>query len=203
MQLYKTQYMCLQHDVSVPYSGFTEPCQCCNACQQRLWHKCMYFCHGVGRSTRSTGWSLTWASHCATQLREFYGPLLACITATKAAYDAMVKQHSPDGTLQGLKKAAEADPHGTEAKAYRSDGWGRQQGGPPWHCCFLRHEGVQVLGRDHSCKRYSESFAAHLHAEAGGVAGLMTPMQFAQMVPPTASGCLPQDVDGGGAAAIE
>eukprot|EP00775_Hariotina_reticulata_P010439 gene10439-10597_t len=53
------------------------------------------------------------------QLREFYGPLLACVTATKAAYNAMVKQHSPDGTMKAFQRACIDDPDGSEAKAYR------------------------------------------------------------------------------------
>jgi hypothetical protein len=53
------------------------------------------------------------------QLREFYGPLLASVTATKSAYDAMVRQHSADGSARGFQAAVRADPHGQEAKAYR------------------------------------------------------------------------------------
>jgi len=54
-----------------------------------------------------------------TQLREFYGPLLACITATKSAYKAMVRQHSPDGTMQGFVRAVHSTPSGAEGTAYR------------------------------------------------------------------------------------
>lgn len=53
------------------------------------------------------------------QLREFYGPLLACVTATASAYAAMVKQHSPDGTRKGLSQAIQSNPEGPEACAYR------------------------------------------------------------------------------------
>ena len=54
------------------------------------------------------------------QLREFYGPLLACVTATASGYQGMVKQHSPDGTRKGLSKAIQTNPDGPEAQAYRS-----------------------------------------------------------------------------------
>jgi hypothetical protein len=53
------------------------------------------------------------------QLREFYGPLLACVTATASGYQGMVKQHSPDGTRKGLSLAIQANPEGPEAHAYR------------------------------------------------------------------------------------
>lgn len=63
-------------------------------------------------------WTLTHAN-CTMQLREFYGPLLACVTATKSAYNAMVKTHSPDGTSVGFHKAMVTDPDGPTAAAYR------------------------------------------------------------------------------------
>lgn len=53
------------------------------------------------------------------QLRDLYGPLLACVTATKSSYDAMVRQHSPDGTRDGFQAAIAAHPDGPEARAYR------------------------------------------------------------------------------------
>lgn len=53
------------------------------------------------------------------QLKELYGPLLACVTATKSSFDAMVRQHSPDGTRQGLQTAIQASPDGSVARAYR------------------------------------------------------------------------------------
>lgn len=34
------------------------------------------------------------------QVRQLYGPLLACVHASRSAYAAMVRQHSPDGTVQ-------------------------------------------------------------------------------------------------------
>ena len=39
------------------------------------------------------------------QVRLLYGPLLACVHATRAAYSAMVRQHSPNGTVQ-VRRAA-------------------------------------------------------------------------------------------------
>jgi hypothetical protein len=56
---------------------------------------------------------------CPLQLRDFYGPLLATVTATKSAYDAMVRQHSSENTAQGFQAAVRAAPEGEEAKAYR------------------------------------------------------------------------------------
>jgi hypothetical protein len=53
------------------------------------------------------------------QLRLFYGPLLASVTATKSAYEAMAKQHSPDGTMAGFQQAIMDRPSGPEATAYR------------------------------------------------------------------------------------
>ncbi|CAD7695780.1 unnamed protein product [Ostreobium quekettii] len=53
------------------------------------------------------------------QLRDFYGPLLACVTASKSAYDAMVRQHSPDGTVVGFQRAVTNDPGGKEGHIYR------------------------------------------------------------------------------------
>ena len=68
------------------------------------------------------------------QLKELYGPLLACVSATKSAYDAMVRQHAAaaGGVVAGLQGAAaathfrdavRADPHGAAAEAYRVKKW--------------------------------------------------------------------------------
>ncbi|KXZ49567.1 hypothetical protein GPECTOR_20g422 [Gonium pectorale] len=54
------------------------------------------------------------------QLRQFYGPLLACVTASRSAFRAMVKQHSPDGTKVAFQAAIQANPDGPEARAYRT-----------------------------------------------------------------------------------
>ncbi len=54
------------------------------------------------------------------QLSDLYGPLLACVTATKSAYTALVRQHSPDGTREGLQAAVAQHPDGPEARAFRS-----------------------------------------------------------------------------------
>ena len=53
------------------------------------------------------------------QVRELYGPLLACISATRSAYAAMVRQHSPDGTIEGFVHAIKENPSGPEGVAYR------------------------------------------------------------------------------------
>lgn len=53
------------------------------------------------------------------QVRLLYGPLLACVHASRAAYAAMVRQHSPDGTLEDFLSAMRRDPRGHEASAYR------------------------------------------------------------------------------------
>lgn len=53
------------------------------------------------------------------QLRDLLGPLLAYVTATKSAYEACWRQHSPDGTREGFQDALHARPDGPEASAYR------------------------------------------------------------------------------------
>ncbi|KAL6771932.1 hypothetical protein ACKKBG_A28340 [Auxenochlorella protothecoides x Auxenochlorella symbiontica] len=53
------------------------------------------------------------------QVRLLYGPLLACVHASRAAYAAMVRQHSPDGTVGGFLAAMRRDPKGHEGSAYR------------------------------------------------------------------------------------
>lgn len=58
------------------------------------------------------------------QVRLLYGPLLACVHATRAAYSAMVRQHSPNGTVQGFQKAIKDNPAGPEGAAYR---WGHNR----------------------------------------------------------------------------
>lgn len=65
---------------------------------------------------RFAGW---YSAVPALQLRLFYGPLLASVTATKSAYEAMAKQHSPDGTMAGFQQAIMDRPSGPEATAYR------------------------------------------------------------------------------------
>lgn len=78
-------------------------------CQQ-----CCYMCPHCYASNTSMP-----APHPTLQLRDFYGPLLATVTATKSAYDAMVRQHSSENTAQGFQAAVRAAPEGEEAKAYR------------------------------------------------------------------------------------
>lgn len=54
------------------------------------------------------------------QVKELYGPLLMCITSTKSAYDAMVRQHSHDGSVECFFTAVRRDPNGHEARVYRN-----------------------------------------------------------------------------------
>lgn len=54
------------------------------------------------------------------QLKQFYGPLLACVTASRSAFAAMLRQHSPDGTKEAFQAALQASPDGPEARAYRT-----------------------------------------------------------------------------------
>lgn len=53
--------------------------------------------------------------------RDFYGPLLACVSATKSAFNAMVRQHSVDGKgdTKSFHQACLRDPEGPQATAYR------------------------------------------------------------------------------------
>ncbi|KAL4856782.1 hypothetical protein ACK3TF_002845 [Chlorella vulgaris] len=53
------------------------------------------------------------------QVRQLYGPLLACVHASRSAYAAMVRQHSPDGTVQGFINALQSSPEGGVGEAYR------------------------------------------------------------------------------------
>jgi len=64
------------------------------------------------------------------QLKEFYGPLLACVTTSKSSYDAMLR-HAAE-SLQGgdvmtpaqFRVAAQADAKGSVAQCYRT--WVRE-----------------------------------------------------------------------------
>lgn len=49
---------------------------------------------------------------------------MACVSATSAAYHAMIKQHSPDGTRESFTRATRDNPSGKEAAAYRQ--WVRE-----------------------------------------------------------------------------
>ena len=53
------------------------------------------------------------------QVKDLYGPLLSCVTASKSAFDAMIGQHSPDGTKAGFVRAIRENPDSREAIAYR------------------------------------------------------------------------------------
>eukprot|EP00887_Chlorella_sp_A99_P003010 scaffold9.g3010.t1 len=59
------------------------------------------------------------------RVRLLYGPLLACVHATRTAYAAMVRQHSPDGSTEGFRRAVRERPEGPEGEAYRR----------AWHGC--------------------------------------------------------------------
>ena len=56
------------------------------------------------------------------QLKELYGPLLACVTASKSAYDAMVQQvggAATDGpSFRAAVRADEASPEGVAYRAW-------------------------------------------------------------------------------------
>ena len=51
----------------------------------------------------------------SSQVKELYGPLLACVTASKSAFDAMVRQHSDSGTPQEFIAAARENPESKDA----------------------------------------------------------------------------------------
>jgi hypothetical protein len=53
------------------------------------------------------------------QVKSLYGPLLACLTTSRSAFDAMLKQHSPDGSRKSLVAAIHENPGCHEGEAYR------------------------------------------------------------------------------------
>ncbi len=53
------------------------------------------------------------------QLRDLYGPLLACVSATQHAFNAMVAQHTLHSSRDDFVQAVNDDPEGIEGKAYR------------------------------------------------------------------------------------
>eukprot|EP00873_Tetraselmis_striata_P004999 jgi/Tetstr1/425263/TSEL_015716.t1 len=53
------------------------------------------------------------------QIKLLYGPLLATVTASKKAFEAMIRQNSPDGRMETFIQRVSMDPHGREADAYR------------------------------------------------------------------------------------
>ncbi len=87
----------------------------------------------------------------ASQLRDFYGPLLATVTATKSAYDAMVRQHSPDSSAQGFQAEVRAAPGGEEARAYRWGLWGWLETGSALRAAVLL-AGLRVLVQSQQCQ---------------------------------------------------
>ena len=65
----------------------------------------------------------------SNQLKDLYGPLLSCVTASKSSYNAMIKQFQESsgrtnstGALSpaAFKNAVRRDPQGPEAVAYRA-----------------------------------------------------------------------------------
>ena len=69
-------------------------------------------------------------SRVSEQLKALYGPLLACVTASKSSHDAMLRLASAardDGSVftpSEFRKAAAADPTGPIAQSYRT--WVRE-----------------------------------------------------------------------------
>lgn len=53
------------------------------------------------------------------QVKELYGPLLAVVTASKSAFDAMVTQHSPNRSMKDFISAARNTPEGKDGQTYR------------------------------------------------------------------------------------
>ena len=56
------------------------------------------------------------------QVRDLYGPLLATVNASRTAYKAMVRAHSPDGggSAAAFVSAVRHDPEGATARVYRT-----------------------------------------------------------------------------------
>jgi hypothetical protein len=59
--------------------------------------------------------------YCRLQVKSLYGPLLACLTTSRSAFDAMLKQHSPNGSRKALVAAIHENPGCHEGEAYRWD----------------------------------------------------------------------------------
>ena len=53
------------------------------------------------------------------QVRLLFGPLLACVNSSKAAYEAMAGQHGLPGRPEAFAHSIRSDPEGPEAQAYR------------------------------------------------------------------------------------
>mmetsp|Transcript_2545 Transcript_2545/g.7227 ORF Transcript_2545/g.7227 Transcript_2545/m.7227 type:complete len:193 (+) Transcript_2545:180-758(+) len=53
------------------------------------------------------------------QVKLLYGPLLAAVTASKKAFEAMIRLHSPDGSPETFIQTARSQPGSKEAQAYR------------------------------------------------------------------------------------
>lgn len=52
-------------------------------------------------------------------VRLLYGPLLACVNSSKAAFEAMVRQHSHASSSDTFSHVVRSNPRGPEAEAYR------------------------------------------------------------------------------------
>ena len=70
-------------------------------------------------NTKKTDERKAQIERCNDQVRLLYGPLLACVTATRSAFAAMVRQHSVDGSVDSFVQAAREHPEGPEGIAYR------------------------------------------------------------------------------------
>lgn len=87
-------------------------------------HTVLYSCCYTGYlftfyNTKKTDERKAQIERCNDQVRLLYGPLLACVTATRSAYAAMVRQHAPDGQAESFMRAARECPEGPEGVAYR------------------------------------------------------------------------------------
>lgn len=76
--------------------------------------------HFYGTSPKRHGFS----RRTTTNNNAITGPLLACVTCSKSAFDAMCNVHSPDGSKAGFFLAKTQDPNSEQGKAYRM--WTRQ-----------------------------------------------------------------------------
>lgn len=66
------------------------------------------------------------------QLRELYGPLLACVTATESAYAALLSSTTEAGDVQSHRAAVQNDPNSFAAQSYRCASLGPRTVGCTW-----------------------------------------------------------------------
>ena len=97
---------------------------------------------------------------CASQVRLLYGPLLACVTASKSAFTAMVRQHG-NGDIETFVRAARSNPEGREGQIYRCElgpchttwrsyisklaGFGLEERGGTWRGAKGSYTGASLL----------------------------------------------------------